>query len=179
MVWNLDQTINRGSFNTEAIAARASFLRGKEIFISIDDTSKGRRQKHFAAVVVGVLGPKMERLPISIEKINAKTGLVLYNSVKSALVTIFGDLGQARLRLLVTDSARPMRTCGNLLRKDFPQMKHMFCVVHKVHLAMKVLQKLNPVANLFIGQVKQILSRSSARNDFFKKFTGGNNTIQI
>src|SRR5699024_1410761 len=121
-----------------------------------------------------VLGPQMQRLPIHIEMIPAKTGFVLYRCIKQALESLFTDISQARIRLLVTDSARSMRTCGQLLRKDFPDVKHLFCVVHKVHLAVKVLQKLNKVANKFIGQLKQILSRSAAQNEFFKKFTGGN-----
>ena len=153
--------------------ARASYLRDKNIFVSIDDTSKGRKQKHFAAIVIGVLGPRMERFPMHIEKINAKTGLVLYGCIKRTLESLFVDASQARVCLLVTDSAKPMRTCGVLMKKDYPHLRHLFCVVHKIHLAVKVLQKLSATANTFIGQLKQILSRSSARNEFFKLFSGG------
>ena len=100
----------------------------------------------------------MERFPIHIELIPAKTGLVLYNCIKRTLDSLFADASAARVRVLITDSASSMRTCGVLLRKDFPRLKHLFCMVHKIHLAVKVLQKLNPDANAFIGQLKQILN---------------------
>ena len=155
----------------ETLSARAAFLQNKDFYISIDDTSKGQKQKPLASIVIGVLGPKMEQIPMHIEIIPAKTGLHLYRCIKHTLESIFTDYCQARVRVLVTDSAKTMRTCGLLLKKDFPSLIHVFCVVHKIHLAVKVLQKLNKLANKFIGQLKQILSRSAARNRFLKKFT--------
>lgn len=74
----------------------------------------------------------------------------------------------AKVKLLITDSANTMAALGTKLKKECPNMIHLFCTAHKLHLVSKFIKSQFPLVNEIIGLLKQLLARGD-RASLFKE----------
>lgn len=112
----------------------------------------------------------MHTLPIVVKTVNSKVAEATKNDILQILEQYQIDINQ--LCVLITDSEPAIRSCGRLLAAANPNMVHVYCVPHEVHLVACQIRDLHPELNAFIGDLKKIFSRSVHRKNLFKMVTG-------
>ena len=128
--------------------------------------------KSWLAIEIGELGPAMKRFPMHVEYIPDKTAATIATKITAMLVEY--GLQKNNVFELMTDGAPSMILLGKELAKQgFSQMKHLTCVVHKVHNIADVLKLNFERVYEFTGLLKRVLCQSGIRGAVFAYFTCG------
>lgn len=151
---------------------RRHFLKDKDFYASIDET--GYKNVSWAALEIGILTEKMYRIPVHIQKIDKTDAKTVAACVSALLVELFPDeLPKQQFKVFVTDSASTMIAAGELLKKDYPNLVHVFCLAHKINRIAVMIKEQHKLLFKVTGLLKQLLARSLQRNQLLWEFTGG------
>lgn len=160
------------AFFNRIFANRCRYLRDKKMCIMVDETT------HHKHIIIGmVIVPLLENaqpFKFRLKEIPRGDTDSVVDFIRESLRYIwpydeFPELPCDQLITFVTDSANTMKSVGNVLKRTFPKMLTITCVVHAVHIVADKIRLLHPELNKFIGMIKQIMARSGGRNNDFKK----------
>lgn len=112
----------------------------------------------------------MHTLPIVVKTVKSKTAEATKKDVLQILSQYEIEIEQ--LCVFITDSEPAIRSCGRLLATENPDLVHVYCVPHEIHLVACQIRDLHGELNAFIGDLKQIFSRSLYRKKLFQLVTG-------
>lgn len=79
-----------------------------------------------------------------------------------------------KLLLIVSDRAKYMVLEIKNLKEMFPNLNHVTCLCHAIHNLCDKIRKDNPLANKFIGLIKEVLSKSPQREQIYFEITNLN-----
>lgn len=139
------------------------------IYIQIDGTSD--KLIHYIGIIVGVLGPSMEKREIKIKEIKLEDGYNLHLEVIEVLQEL--KIPGSKFKVLLTDGASAMKKCAELLKKGFPHLLHIICVGHKANGIAEKIEQYTPHLSLFIDSVNHVMSHSKPRQELLAYMTNG------
>lgn len=101
----------------------------------------------------------------------SKTSSVIAHYVDSLLKSL--EIDSDQLLQLSTDGKNTMKGVGRVLitELNYTNICHVFCTVHMIHNATKVLQNIFELTFRFMGLLKQVLN-SPFRSEIFIYFVG-------
>ena len=164
----------RDAFFNRIMNRRCNFLRDQKICVMVDETTHNRRIIVGMVIVPLVEDAYAQPFKFRMKEISRGDAESVVDFIGESLRYIwpleeFPELPCDQVMTFVSDSANTMKSVGNILKHTFPNMLTITCVVHAVHIVADKLRLLHPELDKFIGLVKQIMARSGARNNDFKK----------
>ena len=144
----------------------------KLIYLIVDETTD-EMQRYVLNVMVGTLDGKAKKSMLVLTKFLEKTNnSTVQQGILDALNILYPKgISNEKLLLIVTDRAKYMLLAIKNLKEMFPNLHHVTCICHAIHNLCDKIRKENPLANKFIGLVKDILSKSPQRQQTYFETT--------
>lgn len=157
---------------TETIQKINSLIDDNRIYLIIDESTDSR-QRFVLNIMVGILNGKQHKsMLISSVCLESTNNTTVSQAVLNACHKIWPNgIEYEKLLLIVSDAARYMVKAVNNLKSFFPNLKHVTCVVHTLHLVAENIRQRYPAVNDFISNFKKILTKSSKRVLSYKTIT--------
>ena len=148
-----------------------------KVYFIIDETTDAKI-RYCINVMVGVLnGQKHEPMLLNVEFSESSTdNIKIQEVVKNASKILWpGECDFHKLELIISDQAAYMIKAIEELKKksiSFPNIKHISCLCHAIHLVAGKIQNENSNLNKFMMNIKTFLLKSPKRRMDFKTRTG-------
>ena len=136
------------------------------------DETKDVLQRCVLNFLVGMLDGKEKKSILVLTKFLEKTNnTTVQQGILDALNILYPKgIQYEELCLIVTDRAKYMPLAIKNLKEMFPNLHYVTYICHAIHNLCDKIRKDNPLANKFIGLVKDILSKSPQRQQIFFEF---------
>lgn len=148
-------------------------VRNKKLWITVDETTDSQRHS-VATVVVRVLNKNSYSPPflLACKRLQQCTGETIKELVKTTLQQF--EISAGQVLMLVTDGAAYMRLAGRLLQQSvYPQLTHVTCILHTLHLVADTVRKCYPQVDKLIAETKAVFTKSPKRiREFHNMCTG-------
>lgn len=161
----------------EIIDKIRKIIEDKDVYLMMDETPDAE-SRNVINVMVGVLNgyetkPMLVNVTfesvvdnVTIQKVVIETCAILWPS------KVFFP----NLKLIISDQAMYMICAVKKLKENvlFPNLLHISCVIHAVHLVCDSIRKEHSTLNTFFSREKKVFKHSGKRKRLFKSITGLN-----
>lgn len=72
----------------------------------------------------------------------------------------------------MTDGASYCLSIGKELKLIYPDLKHIVCICHNLHLLAEEVRKLNPFTNTFVAKLKSVTIKNKSNQMIYRETTG-------
>ncbi len=138
-----------------------SLFDGKNFSIIFDETTdvNGRYILNLFGYILDN-HPKLLVLLDSVE-LEKTNSFNIVKEVNFTIASLVRDRHQRKnFKFLITDGAAYCLKVGRMLKDDYPQLRHLVCFCHNLHLLAEEVRKINARANLFIAELKKSLVKN-------------------
>lgn len=140
-----------------------------DYYIIFDETTdiKGRYILNILAGLCSNTTPSSAKLlrMIELNKTNADTVMAEIMNVVTALCE--GNLMGSKLKLVVSDMAAYALKAGRMLKQILPNIKHVTCLAHMLHLLCETLRKNLPLSDNLFAKLKHMLNKNKNNQQLF------------
>ena len=119
-------------------------------------------------ILIGILNGEVQEAYLLHTKFLQKTnsGTVTQATIE-ALNSLWTNLQFSKVLLLLTDHAPYMIKAGKNLKKIFPNLLYVPCLVHAFNIVCEKIKKDNHLVNVLISKMKLALCKSHSRKQLF------------
>ena len=149
---------------------------GSNSIYLIVDESTDSMQRYVLNVLVGPLnGMEKKSFLILTKFLDQTDNATVQQGIMDALNKLYlGKIKYKKLLLIVSDRAAYMKLAVAKLKETnlFPNLHHVTCLAHAIHNLCDKIRKDHILANKFISVMKDILSKTPQRIQFYREITG-------
>lgn len=149
-------------------------VNGHDVYFMIDETPDSE-SRNVVNVMVGLLnGEETKSMLINVsfpEKCNNKT---IQEIIMETCGILWSGNIYPHLKLIISDQAAYMLLAVRQLKKSvsFPNLKHVTCVIHALHLVCNSIMNKYSLVNRFFSKEKKFFKFSGKKKRLFKSSTG-------
>ncbi|GJQ74648.1 hypothetical protein Trydic_g21501 [Trypoxylus dichotomus] len=137
-------------------------VNGKKLWLTVDQTVDSKKNS-VVHVIVQVLKPSGSSPPylIASKRLQSCTGETITSVILATLQKF--QIFSTQVLMFVSDSGSAMVRAGCLLKPTFPNLLHVTCVLHALHLTVETIRHCYPDVDELIAQTKAVFDKSPKR----------------
>lgn len=139
-----------------------SALHNKQLWLAVDETTDSKKHS-VANVIVRVLDPRQPSNPylLASRRLETCTSEAIQRLILTTLHKF--QLSRHQVLLFLTDGASVMLSAGRFLKTMCPNLLHITCIVHALHLTAEMVRKCYPDVDALIAYTKAVFRKSPQR----------------
>ena len=148
-------------------------FKDSKIYIIIDETSDYLQRTVFHLLVGKLDGKPSTPCLISTQYLENTEHPTICDAITTGLNKLWPDgIRYENVLLCLSDQARNMLSTGTKSKSDFPNMRHITCLIHCIQRVCEKVRDENELCDRFISEMKCLLNKSGKRKREFQKKTG-------
>lgn len=134
------------------------------------DCSRDTMDREVANVFMGRLDSEKYHAPflVNVDFLTKGDSASMARLVNNSIREIDPHFDQSKAKVFFSDSAPYMVKCGRDLNVFYPDMVHVRCVAHRLHLVCEKAQETFPDVNRLIATMKMVFVKSPNRRAAYK-----------